>query len=724
MEPKPLADSSALAWQEEVSSHLVGVQWQWEHRSGWRDYDALTNKRIEVAYKDGRSFVLIKAGKKGTSPMGIFFTDMLQHDADTGKKLKVQRKGPESLMERLGRQFLVLLRSFDKANVVQRNFLEQEVEEDALAGIDLAPSEAADPLHKRGCCAAIARSPLFLPITSFVIFLNAIWLGYDAQFNTAPTLYTADWGFIFVENLFCSYFTVELLIRFLAYRIKRSCLSDGWFIFDSIMLILMMGEIWLLPLYMKMVQQGVATGRGGWAVLRMATMLKLVRLGRLVRIIKNWPELFTMCKAIVFAMRSTLITVILVVLLLYVFSIVFVKLLRSYEELIEALPDFKTIHGTMWLLAIEGVLLDGPKDTLSILVEHSYIMTATFLVFIGISAFTLVNMLIGIICNVVDEVSRQSKDDADATYLKNTMLEFLECHDDDNNRAIKKEEFRVLLKSPVIRLILTRFGVDVDDLKSMENNFFGHMDTEHTSFDDLSFPKQSSDKQECPDVPFSQFLRMVLRLRQTNSAKVTDVVDLREFIKKGMETHREHMDQRLRVLEHRIQEAFAVTGAPCKVPEANAAPSLNARPKQTLATEELQMPDFRQDILKWREATQSHSSSFIESSVTAESCPLRQEARGGLEQLLTLQSEISRKESSLEKEVLLSREQLSDIQNQVGEVCRLLALGRIVGSPDRHKPQAKSHPGHASPAQKSLLSSAPLGRTVAGDEISADDVDV
>jgi len=261
-------------------------------------------------------------------------------------------------------------------------------------------------------------------------------------------------------------------------------------------------------------------------------------------------------------------------------------------------------------------------------------------------------------------------------------------------------------------------------LKSMENNFFGHMDTEYTSFDDLNFPKRSSDKQECPDVPFSQFLRVVLRLRQTNSAKVTDVVDLREFIKKGMETHREHMDQRLRVLEHQIQESFAVTGAPCKAPEANAAPSLNARPKQKLATEEHQMPDFRQDILKWREATQSHSSSFIESSVTAESCPLRQEARGGLEQLLTLQSEISRKESSLEKEVLLSREQLSDIQKQIGQVCRLLALGRIVGSPDRHKPQATSHPWHASPVQKSLISSAPFGRPVTGDEISADDVDV
>merc|ERR1712066_568403 len=111
-------------------------------------------------------------------------------------------------------------------------------------------------------------------------------------------------------------------------------------------------------------------------------------------------------------------------------------------------------------------------------------------------------MLIGIICNVVDEVSADAKDEADVSYLKNTMLEFLECHDDDNNRAIKREEFRVLLRNPVICLILTRFGVDVDDLRSMESNFFGDtetawkMDTEDfISADGLTFNKE--DPPEC-----------------------------------------------------------------------------------------------------------------------------------------------------------------------------------------------------------------------------------
>merc|ERR1712216_651022 len=51
---------------------------------------------------------------------------------------------------------------------------------------------------------------------------------------------------------------------------------------------------------------------------------------------------------------------------------------------------------------------------------------------------------------------------------------------------------------------------------------------------------------------FGEFLRVVLRLRGGNAVRVTDMVDLREFVKKSLDTHREYMGQRLRLLEQEI----------------------------------------------------------------------------------------------------------------------------------------------------------------------------
>ena len=57
--------------------------------------------------------------------------------------------------------------------------------------------------------------------------------------NDAATLVDAQPVFIVVENLFCVYFSVELAIRFAAFRYKRNCMKDSWFVFDSVLVALM-----------------------------------------------------------------------------------------------------------------------------------------------------------------------------------------------------------------------------------------------------------------------------------------------------------------------------------------------------------------------------------------------------------------------------------------------------------------------------------------------------
>lgn len=61
-----------------------------------------------------------------------------------------------------------------------------------------------------------------------VIFLNAIWMSIDIEHNPADIISEAPWGFVVMENLFCTYFTLELLIRFAAYKRTCSAFKDAW----------------------------------------------------------------------------------------------------------------------------------------------------------------------------------------------------------------------------------------------------------------------------------------------------------------------------------------------------------------------------------------------------------------------------------------------------------------------------------------------------------------
>merc|ERR1719162_498261 len=101
-------------------------------------------------------------------------------------------------------------------------------------------------------------------------------------------------------------------------------------------------------------------------------------------------------------------------------------------------------------------------------------MTAVFVSFIALSAFCVVNMLIGILCNVVDRVAETERDEADVRYLKSTLLELLDCFDEDGDRTLTKLEFENLMRNPVTKKVLTRFGVDSDDLLSMKDSLYEH----------------------------------------------------------------------------------------------------------------------------------------------------------------------------------------------------------------------------------------------------------
>merc|ERR1740117_2609254 len=110
--------------------------------------------------------------------------------------------------------------------------------------------------HQTGCPQQVARSDKFNNFTLAVISLNAVYIGVDADHNHAEELWKSDLIFIMCENVFCTFFSLELLVRFLAFNGKANALRDNWFKFDSTLVTLMIAETWIVPGVTKLFEGG------------------------------------------------------------------------------------------------------------------------------------------------------------------------------------------------------------------------------------------------------------------------------------------------------------------------------------------------------------------------------------------------------------------------------------------------------------------------------------
>merc|ERR1712032_571356 len=179
---------------------------------------------------------------------------------------------------------------------------------------------------------AIAKNPVFEYGTLAVILLNAIWIAIDTDHNREQDKTT----FMYVENGFCAFFTLELLIRFCAFQRKRSAIRDSWFIFDAVLVVIMIVETWIMgsieivwPGALKQDEGDVNTQNS--SILKLLKLLRLTRMARMVRLLRVVPELMILIKGMAVATRSVFFTLCLLVVIIYVYSIAFVQITEGSE---------------------------------------------------------------------------------------------------------------------------------------------------------------------------------------------------------------------------------------------------------------------------------------------------------------------------------------------------------------------------------------------------------
>ena len=184
------------------------------------------------------------------------------------------------------------------------------------------------------CCQRIASNRWFERVALLLTLSNVIYISVDVEFNYSGLVTRASPGFIAAENLFCSLFLTELVIRFFAYPHRMMAVRDTAFLFHMILVAMMMLECWVMPLIDLMTAGASSDVAETSSILRIARVMRILRTARIAKLIRYMPELVILLKGMLSACRSVFFTLLLLLLVTYVFSITITEVSRgtSLEE--------------------------------------------------------------------------------------------------------------------------------------------------------------------------------------------------------------------------------------------------------------------------------------------------------------------------------------------------------------------------------------------------------
>lgn len=345
-------------------------------------------------------------------------------------------------------------------------------------------SISAKALLNDSIFATIAISDYFQHTTMCVIVINALWIGADTEWNhksliDADGKYPLEPSSVAVENVFCFYFTVEVVVRFLSFRKKVSCLRDAWFVFDSLLVTCMVLETWVIA-FITLVSDGWegASFLSNFSALR---LLRLLRLTRMARLMRSVPELMTLVKGMVSATKAVFFILLFLILVMYVFAIIFTSQIGDAANR-EPEPEtaehmFGTLGDSMMSLFTHGVLGDNLSATLQAILdfpngegaESSVLLLWLFMLFFAISSMTLLNMLIGVLCEVVTSTAASETDTMQVQELRMCIEDAFDDIDLNDDGQVTESEWSQIKNNPLVRQQMECLGVKATEMEDCLN---------------------------------------------------------------------------------------------------------------------------------------------------------------------------------------------------------------------------------------------------------------
>lgn len=228
----------------------------------------------------------------------------------------------------------------------------------------------------------IAHNRLFEWTAVGVIIASALMLGaktFELSATTQKLLEIVDWSITV-------FFVCEIGLRFIATPDKKRFFTNGWNVFDTIIV-----AVSLIP------------GGGG----DQALVARLIRVFRVLRMVSIIPELRILLNSLIKALPQLAYVLLLMFIIFYIYAAIGTTL-------------FEAINPVLWgdiavsLLTLFRIMTF--EDWTDVMYETQTVYPLSwiyYLSFIFFTAFAFLNMVIGIVVNVLDEEHVRARAEAD-----------------------------------------------------------------------------------------------------------------------------------------------------------------------------------------------------------------------------------------------------------------------------------------------------------------------
>jgi hypothetical protein len=365
-----------------------------------------------------------------------------------------------------------------------------------------------------GWAQTLAKNDTFKNLTFFVIFLSSVWIAVDTDLNKPDASDSMKNLFFYMDNFICTYFFVEISVRFLAFTRKGDAFQFGSFNFDLVLVSLMCIDTWFVPMLM-LITGGHASGSSGMASFRVLRLLRIVRIARLGRLVKACPDLMVLVRGMMMAMRAVFSTLLLLVIIIYIFAILFTQTMSGTEAFAGC---FDNVPMSMNCLLLDGVFADQ-ADFITKMLETDWLYYAAIVVYLFLTCLTVLNMLIGLVCEVISQAAQAESEERVLVGVRNKVREIMGKLDENMDDKVSRDEFVNMLQIPDVVRLLDEVEVDVCALVEC-GEFIFHYRQELT---------------------FDEFMEEIVKFRGGNPSTVKDTVDMRLFFLREMKKMEERI---------------------------------------------------------------------------------------------------------------------------------------------------------------------------------------
>lgn len=324
----------------------------------------------------------------------------------------------------------------------------------------------------------VANSKILSIVVFSAVFLNGIQMGIETD-------HAGDEGlaqvFLVLDHFFTAVFAGEFCIKVSAFG--KQYFFDRWNVFDFVLTWVSILDMWIL---------GALGAESGMQTLSVLRVFRVFRAVRLLRMLRSLRELTLIVEGLFKAMGTTSWVSLLLLLILYIFSIFCVRSIgregiyegwsddtANYEEVtsFNSYQYFGTISRAMYTLLMLAMMTDDWFVVSRALMEKQPMILVFFLLFMTFTTFGLLNVIMGIVVESVIDCARALNKDEDNLDNKESidrlqkLYEFIRSLDSSGDNKIDSEELKVAWSTPemkeIVSMVQLPVGMDADEFLSL-----------------------------------------------------------------------------------------------------------------------------------------------------------------------------------------------------------------------------------------------------------------